>query len=241
MSKRIALKDFIEVDGHDLSNFARSVSFSSEHEQVDVSGFNALGTDEFLAGKTTQSVTVEFFGSYGSGEVHDVLYHLHRTAPSSRSSGGPTSRRGLVLRTRSCPGTCSVCRTAGGDPRRRRRVLCDVHRGRLVRPHVRRQLRLMADERSGFAALRELVRATDRAGKESKTAVRGILRAAALHVRVAATELFARVRHTLRCRLPRCSPAAGRCCAAVAEKDDGVAPRLRRSQMRKGLLPALQA
>jgi hypothetical protein len=78
MSKRIALKDFIEVDGHDLSNFARSVSFSSEHEQVDVSGFNALGTDEFLAGKTTQSVTVEFFGSYGSGEVHDVLYHLHR-------------------------------------------------------------------------------------------------------------------------------------------------------------------
>ncbi|HSE44719.1 MAG TPA: hypothetical protein VLA89_05255 [Gemmatimonadales bacterium] len=78
MSKRVALKDFVEVDGVDLSNFARSVQYSSEHEQVDVSGFSATGADEFLAGKTTQSVTVEFYGSYGSGEVHQTLFNLHK-------------------------------------------------------------------------------------------------------------------------------------------------------------------
>jgi len=78
MAKRIALKDKIEVDNVDLSTFARSVSFSSEHAQVDVSGFNATGANEFLAGQTTQSVTVEFFGSYGSGEVHHTVYPLHR-------------------------------------------------------------------------------------------------------------------------------------------------------------------
>lgn len=78
MAKRIALKDFIEVDNVDLSNFARSVSFSSEHAREDVSGFNATGADEFLAGRTTHEVTVEFFGSYGSGEVHQTLYPLHR-------------------------------------------------------------------------------------------------------------------------------------------------------------------
>lgn len=78
MSKRIALKDFVEVDGHDLSTFCRSVGFSSEHEQIDVSGFNASGADENLAGKTAQSFTAEFFGAYGSGETHDVLYRLHR-------------------------------------------------------------------------------------------------------------------------------------------------------------------
>lgn len=78
MAKRIALKDYIGVDGHDLSDLARSVAFTSEHANVDVSGFNATGATETLAGQTTQSVTVEFFGSYGSGEVHDVLYHLHR-------------------------------------------------------------------------------------------------------------------------------------------------------------------
>jgi len=78
MSKRIALSDFIEVDGHDLSNFASAIQIHSDDEQVDVSGFNSTGADEFLAGKRTQSVDVTFFGSYGTGEVHDVLYHLYR-------------------------------------------------------------------------------------------------------------------------------------------------------------------
>ena len=78
MSKRIALSDFIEVDHVDLSDFARSVQLTSDHAQEDVSGFNASGRDEYLAGRTTQSLTVEFFGSYGSGEVHQTLYELHR-------------------------------------------------------------------------------------------------------------------------------------------------------------------
>jgi hypothetical protein len=78
MAKRIALKDHVSVDAVDLSNFARSVEFSSEHERVDVSGFNATGSNEYLAGQTEQSVTVEFFGSYGTGEVHQTLYPIHQ-------------------------------------------------------------------------------------------------------------------------------------------------------------------
>jgi len=77
MPKRIALKDSVEVDSVDLSNFCRSVEFSSEHERVDVSGFNSTGSSEFLAGQTTQSVTCEFYGSYGTGEVHATLYPIH--------------------------------------------------------------------------------------------------------------------------------------------------------------------
>jgi hypothetical protein len=78
MAKRIALKDYVEVDNVDLSNFARSVEFSSEHERVDASGFNSTGANEFLAGQTTQEVTVEFFGARGANESHQVLYPLHR-------------------------------------------------------------------------------------------------------------------------------------------------------------------
>jgi hypothetical protein len=78
MAKRIALKDVVEVDSTDLSTFARSVEFTSEHERIDVSGFNPTGASEFLAGTTTQSVTVEFYGSYGAGETHSVLYPAHR-------------------------------------------------------------------------------------------------------------------------------------------------------------------
>jgi hypothetical protein len=78
MAKRIALKDHISVDAVDLSNFARSVEFSSEHERVDVSGFNSTGANEYLAGQTEQEVTVEFFGSYGAAEVHQTLYPIHQ-------------------------------------------------------------------------------------------------------------------------------------------------------------------
>lgn len=78
MSKRIALSDFIEVDGHDISGFCSAVQIHSDDEQVDVSGFNATGADEFLQGKRTQSVDLTVFGSYGSAEIHDVLYHLYR-------------------------------------------------------------------------------------------------------------------------------------------------------------------
>jgi hypothetical protein len=78
MPKRVALKDSVMIDAVDLSNFARAVTFTSEHDRVDVSGFNATGASEYLAGLTTQSVSVEFYGAYGAGEVHATLYPLHK-------------------------------------------------------------------------------------------------------------------------------------------------------------------
>lgn len=99
MSKRIALKDYIEVDGVDLSRFFRQIGFDSEHSKEDVSGFSTTGTDEFLAGKTTQSVTGEVFGAYGVNETWDILYALHRDKtvftfkwrPDSSAVIGPTN------------------------------------------------------------------------------------------------------------------------------------------------------
>jgi hypothetical protein len=78
MPKRVAFKDSVSVDSVDLSEFSRAVTVSSEHERVDVSGFNPTGASEFLAGVTTQSVTVEFYGSYGTGEVHQTVYPVHK-------------------------------------------------------------------------------------------------------------------------------------------------------------------
>jgi hypothetical protein len=78
MSKRIALYDYVEVDHVDLSNFCSAINSNSEHAREDVSGFSASGSDEFLAGRTTQDVTGEFFGSGGSNEAFQVLQPLHR-------------------------------------------------------------------------------------------------------------------------------------------------------------------
>ena len=78
MGKRIALHDHVMVDGVDLSRFARNVRTANEHAQEDVSGFTVSGANEYLAGATTQSVTVEFYGSYGTGEVHETLWPIFK-------------------------------------------------------------------------------------------------------------------------------------------------------------------
>ena len=78
MPKRVALKDKLTVNSVDLSNFARSVRYSSESEQIDVSGFNAAGSNEYLAGPMTQTLTVEFYGAYGTAETHQTLYPIHQ-------------------------------------------------------------------------------------------------------------------------------------------------------------------
>lgn len=75
--KRIALTDYIEIDGVDLSNNARSIQFTSEDERVDASGFNTTGAEEFLAGTRVREVTVEFIMTRGSQGVHQTLYRLH--------------------------------------------------------------------------------------------------------------------------------------------------------------------
>ena len=78
MPKRIALTDSVTVDLVDLSNFARQVQYTSSHARVDVSGFNPTGANEYLAGPTDQSVAIDFYGSYGAGEVHETLYPIHK-------------------------------------------------------------------------------------------------------------------------------------------------------------------
>lgn len=78
MAKRIALYDYIEIDNVNLSNFARSLEFTSEDDRVDASGFSATGASEFLAGERVQEVTIEFMMGRGSNETHQVLYPLHR-------------------------------------------------------------------------------------------------------------------------------------------------------------------
>src|SRR3954470_5074286 len=95
MSKRIALSDFIAVDGHDISDLCSAVQIHSDDEQVDVSGFNAAGSDEFLQGKRTQSVDLTVFGSYGSGEIHDVLYHIYRDRSTVTFKWRPDQNSGV--------------------------------------------------------------------------------------------------------------------------------------------------
>lgn len=78
MSKRIALKDYVEIDGDDLSTYFRQIGVANEDERVDASGFNSSGNSEFLQGVRTQTIEAEIFVARGSGESQDQLYPLYR-------------------------------------------------------------------------------------------------------------------------------------------------------------------
>lgn len=108
MAKRIALKDEITVDGQDLSVFARSVSFTSEHERVDVSGFNDTGANEYLAGATEQSVEVEFYGAYGATETWAILYPIHRDREVVAFTWRPDGSTGVAATNPSLEGNVQL-------------------------------------------------------------------------------------------------------------------------------------
>lgn len=74
MPKDIPLKDSVVVDDTDLSTFCNHWAPTSEFNLVDVSGFNATGTDENLVGSRASAVTADFFPT---DEVHDVLWSAH--------------------------------------------------------------------------------------------------------------------------------------------------------------------
>lgn len=79
MTKRIALYDTVTIDGVTFNaGEIKSVDVQSDDAQIDVSGFNASGTDEFLAGSRARSITMDVFMKRGAGETRQVLYPLHR-------------------------------------------------------------------------------------------------------------------------------------------------------------------
>src|SRR4051795_6401945 len=66
------------VNAVDLSNHAFNVDTPSEKEQVDVSGFNATGTREYLPGMADQTIEVQFENDFAAASVHATLEPLFR-------------------------------------------------------------------------------------------------------------------------------------------------------------------
>ncbi len=77
MAKRLALTDYIALDGVDISNLVRALEFESTDEEVDVSGFNPTGASEFLQGTRVRAVTIECYVSRGANEIHQIVFPIH--------------------------------------------------------------------------------------------------------------------------------------------------------------------
>lgn len=88
------------------------------------------------------------------------------------------------------------------------------------------------------SGIRELLRATDRAGKETKTAVRQIIRNTALHVRILARERFDRYDTRSAAGYRVVVRQRGVAVEQSLRKVTGKRPDYGSLQMRRALLPA---
>jgi len=91
MSKAIASDIKVVVNGTTLSNWAFKVDLHLEKEKVDVSGFNSLGSKEFLPGQSTEEFVVSFRQDFGASAVDQTLWPLYNTGTSFVVSVNPTS------------------------------------------------------------------------------------------------------------------------------------------------------
>jgi hypothetical protein len=73
-TKKTALHDRITVDGVDMSNAFDTFGFTSDDQDVDVSGFSVSGSDETLSGTRAEGFTGDVFITK---ETEALLWPLH--------------------------------------------------------------------------------------------------------------------------------------------------------------------
>lgn len=72
--KRIALHDYIEIDGTDVSGSFSQFGFTSDDSTVDVSGFSVSGVDETLSGPRSEGFSGQAFYSE---DLAALLWPIH--------------------------------------------------------------------------------------------------------------------------------------------------------------------
>lgn len=97
MAKFLAQDCYIEIDGHDISNWCFAVATPSERERVDMSGFNPLGAKEFAAGDREDSIDLGVLQDFDAGGPHDILSDIYQNQSTVAVKVRPTS--GVVSAT----------------------------------------------------------------------------------------------------------------------------------------------
>jgi hypothetical protein len=84
----------ITVDSVDLSSFARSVTINSTNEKLDATTFGNTSRVT-VAGQNEWTVSIEFFMSYYTAEVHQTLWPIHSNGTTVALTVMPNKTAGV--------------------------------------------------------------------------------------------------------------------------------------------------
>jgi len=108
VSKTLATKWKVTVAGVDLSDHAFDVAVADEKDQVDVSGFSAAGTREYLPGLKDQTITIQFLQDRAAASVHATIYPFYNSGSATTCVVVPLSDVGTSATNPAYGGSANV-------------------------------------------------------------------------------------------------------------------------------------
>ncbi len=108
MAKHISTKWKVVANNTDLSSWAFDVQGADEKEKIDVSGFNATGSKEYLPGTRDETVTVQFVNDRASGGPHQTLLSLYQSGTAFKFYVQPDMTAGTDATNPIYGGTASL-------------------------------------------------------------------------------------------------------------------------------------
>jgi len=91
MAKFAATDVYVLLNGQNISDWCFSVDAPDAKEQIDVSGFNATGSKEYVPGTRTQSITLGILQDFGATQIHQLLNPLYSNSTEFAIELRPTS------------------------------------------------------------------------------------------------------------------------------------------------------
>lgn len=99
MAKFVATDLYVLLNSVNISDYCVSVDAPDAKNQIDVSGFNPTGAQEYVPGSRDQSITLTVLQDFGATAIHQLLNPLYvnntvfpielRPTSSARSSTNP--------------------------------------------------------------------------------------------------------------------------------------------------------
>ena len=77
MAKFAATDVYVLLNSVNISDWCDSVDTPDAKVQINVSGFNPTGSQEYVPGSRTQSITIEVLQDFGSTQIHQLVNPLY--------------------------------------------------------------------------------------------------------------------------------------------------------------------
>src|SRR5690348_9825515 len=77
MAKFAATDVYVLLNSQNISDWCFEVDTPDAKNQIDVSGFNPTGSQEYVPGSRDQSITLKVLQDYGSTQIHQLLNPLY--------------------------------------------------------------------------------------------------------------------------------------------------------------------